>query len=106
MEYMQSFVIVLIEVICFFLFQDIFVPTIKKHKNMFYMVWILTVAVITYAMSYIFEDSFILKEIAVMVILFCSIVVLNKSEKKKAMHLLFHYFSQLYYHHQFLLFQQ
>lgn len=47
MEYMQSFVIVLIEVICFFLFQDIFVPTIKKHKTVFYMVWILTVAVIT-----------------------------------------------------------
>lgn len=84
MEYMQSFVIVLIEVICFFLFQDIFVPTIKKHKTVFYMVWILTVAVITHAMSYIFEDSFILKEIAMMVILFCSIVVLNKNEKKKA----------------------
>lgn len=85
MEYIQTFVIVLIEVICFFLFQDIFVPTIKKHKNMFYMVWILTVAVITYAISYIFEDSFILKEIAMIVSLFSSIVILNRKEKKRAL---------------------
>lgn len=85
MEYMQNFFIIIMEVICFFLFQDTFVPTIKKHKNMFYMVWILTVAVITYAISYIFEDSFILKEIAMIVSLFSSIVILNRKEKKRAL---------------------
>ena len=33
MEYLQSFLIVVMEMVCFFLFQDAFVPTEKKHKS-------------------------------------------------------------------------
>ena len=84
MEYMQSFVIVLMEVICFFLFQDTFVPTTKKHKNIFYMVWILIVSLSMFPLTYLFEGSLILKEIAIITVLFISIVVLNRNEKKKA----------------------
>ncbi len=36
MEYLQSFLIVVMEMVCFFLFQDAFVPTEKKHKSGFY----------------------------------------------------------------------
>ena len=35
MEYLQSFLIVVMEMVCFFLFQDAFVPTEKKHKSGF-----------------------------------------------------------------------
>ena len=84
MEYMQSFVIVLMEVICFFLFQDTFVPTTKKHKNIFYMVWILIVSLSMFPLTYLFEGSLMLKEIAIITVLFISIVVLNRNEKKKA----------------------
>lgn len=35
MEYMQSFLIVLMEITCFFLFQDTFVPTEKSIKAVF-----------------------------------------------------------------------
>lgn len=35
MEYLQSFLIVVMEMVCFFLFQDAFVPTEKKHKSRF-----------------------------------------------------------------------
>lgn len=41
MEYLQSFLIVVMEMVCFFLFQDAFVPTEKKHKSGFYALWIL-----------------------------------------------------------------
>lgn len=85
MEYMQSFVIVLMEAICFFLFQDTFVPTGKKYKSSVYAMWILAVAGSTFAISYIFEDSFILKEIAMIVSLFSSIVILNRKEKKRSL---------------------
>ncbi len=84
MEYMQSFVIVLMEVICFFLFQDTFVPTTKKHKNIFYMTWILIVSLSMFPLTYLFENSLMLKEIAIITVLFISIVVLNRNEKKKA----------------------
>lgn len=44
MEYLQSFLIVVMEMVCFFLFQDAFVPTEKKHKSGFYALWILALS--------------------------------------------------------------
>lgn len=82
---MQSFLIVLMEITCFFLFQDTFVPTEKKYKSGIYVIWIFAVAGSTFAISYVFENSFILKEIAMIVLLFSSIVVLNRKEKKRAL---------------------
>ena len=84
MDYIQSFFIILMEIICFFLFQDTFVPTDKKHKNVFYMAWILLVSLITHVISYVFEDSFIIKEIVIIVLFFCSIIVLKRSQIKRA----------------------
>ena len=74
MEYLQSFLIVVMEMVCFFLFQDAFVPTEKKHKSGFYALWILALSFSALIMSYLFEDSFIVKEIAMIVLFFCSIV--------------------------------
>ena len=79
MDYIQSFFIILMEIICFFLFQDTFVPTDKKHKNVFYMAWILLVSLITHVISYVFEDSFV-----IIVLFFCSIIVLKRSQIKRA----------------------
>ena len=84
MEYMQSFLIVLMEAICFFLFQDTFVLTEKRYKGGFYMMWILAVAGLIFAMSYVFEDSFILKELAMITLLFFSIVLLKRNDGKRA----------------------
>lgn len=85
MEYLQSFLIVVMEMVCFFLFQDAFVPTEKKHKSGFYALWILALSFSALIMSYLFEDSFIVKEIAMIVLLFSSIVVLKSKEKKRAL---------------------
>lgn len=84
MEYLQSFLIVVMEMVCFFLFQDAFVPTEKKHKSGFYALWILALSFSALVMSYLFEDSFIVKEIAMIVLFFCSIVLLKRGEKKRA----------------------
>ena len=59
-------------------------PTDKKHKNVFYMAWILLVSLITHVISYVFEDSFIIKEIVIIVLFFCSIIVLKRSQIKRA----------------------
>ena len=85
MEYLQSFLIVVMEMVCFFLFQDAFVPTEKKHKSGFYALWILALSFSALVMSYLFEDSFIVKEIAMIVLLFGSIVVIKRKEKKRAL---------------------
>ena len=85
MEYLQSFLIVVMEMVCFFLFQDAFVPTEKKHKSGFYALWILALSFSALIMSYLFEDSFIVKEIAMIVLLFGSIVVIKRKEKKRAL---------------------
>ena len=85
MEYMQNFFIIIMEVICFFLFQDTFVPTKSKYRSGVYAVWIFTLSFIALIMSYVFENSFILKEIAMIVLFFCSIVILKRKKKKRAL---------------------
>ena len=85
MDYIQNFFIIIMEVICFFLFQDIFVPGENKYKNGVYAVWIFTLSFIALILSYVFENSFILKEIAMIVLFFCSIVILKRRKKRMAL---------------------
>ena len=40
MEYLQSFLIVVMETICFFLFQDAFISSKKRYKSGIYAIWI------------------------------------------------------------------
>lgn len=84
MEYLQSFLIVVMETICFFLFQDAFISSKKRYKSGIYAIWILCVSCLVVILSYVFEDSFVIKESSMILLLFCATAIL-KREKKRAL---------------------
>lgn len=85
MEYIQSFLIVILEIICFFLFQDAFVLSKKKYSNVVHVLWILAVSAMAFAMSYCFENSFLLKEISMITIFFVATLILKGNQKKQVL---------------------
>lgn len=82
MEYFQSYLIILVETFCFFLFYDIFSKSKRIRK--LDLIWIVILSVVTCVATYLFENYFILKESVIICCLSVTGIFMKKCNYKKA----------------------
>lgn len=84
MEYFQSYLIILIEISCFLLFYDIFAKSGSEISRIPKFLWIIAMSAVMFGMSYLFENHFIIKELAIIGSLSFGIVILKAENIKNA----------------------
>ena len=83
MDYVQSFLIVVLEAACFYLFQDIFIKDNFKRKGIYLPIWIFVISILSFGGSYLFTNFFILKEIFMIAVLGFGLQVLKSGRLRK-----------------------
>lgn len=83
MEYLQSILVILLEMACFCLFQDIFIKSSLKHKRVSMPIVIIVMTLFSYGGSYLFDAYFIIKELYMVAILTLGLSVLKKGSWKR-----------------------
>lgn len=82
MDFIQSYLIIIVEMSCFFLFHDIFSKSISTFRNGFNFIWIIVMSAVMFVISYLFDSHFIIKEFAIILCLSIGSNILKKRSLK------------------------
>lgn len=82
-EYVHSFLIILLEIACYYLFQDIFIKEDFKRKHIRVSVWIFVMSLLSFIGSYLFVDYFVIKEAYMIILSFLGLQILKPESIRK-----------------------
>ena len=87
MEYVVSYLVILVEVACFLLFYHIFEKNKTRHRKWLDYIWLILISFALCGLSYMLESLFIVKEIVFILCLAIGTRILKKERLKNALFL-------------------
>lgn len=83
MVYLQSYLIILLEVACFYLFQDTFIRSKVSKGIIVVPIWMLSVSTLSLIGTSLLSESLILKEAFAIILFTVSLYIINRNSIKK-----------------------
>ena len=83
MVYLQSYLIILLEVACLYLFQDTFTRSKVSKRKIVVPIWMLLVSAVSLIGTSLLSESLILKEMFAIILFTVSLYIINRNSIKK-----------------------
>lgn len=83
MVYLQSYLIILLEVACLYLFQDTFTRSKVSKRKIVVPIWMLLVSAVSLIGTWLLSESLILKEMFAIILFTVSLYIINRNSIKK-----------------------
>ena len=80
----QDELIIILEVACYYLFQDIFCKDYKVRSGMSISIWIVILSTLSLGVSYLFASHFVIKEIMIILIFALGLYAMKKDSLRKS----------------------